>query len=297
MRLAKCAVLLAAGALCACAIGEAAPRQPSELVPPRELYPSGREPEAVHERLSTATNAEVSRACGNVSYPWAYRGAAGRRMTLRDFGRRKVGADWTRSVAGLLLRDASVDSALLVPSVQSPCEATNGLPIYLVRFDGPGRPTFAVLRFDIAVALFFDAELPLGMIRMGDRADSLWEAIGAILDDDPLFRHARPAVASGDSAPPLVGDFVSVDQPPHVVERVGPVYPDDARRTNVQGTVWLRLRVGTDGAVQDAVVALGPPELRDAALEAVWQWRFKPAANHGVPVAVWVSLPVKFTLR
>ena len=297
MRFATCAVLLAAGALCACAVGEAAPRQPSELVPPRELYPSGRDPEAVRERLSTATDAEISRACGNVSYPWAYRGAAGRRMTLRDFGRRKAGGDWTHAVAGLLLRDANVDSALLVPSVQSPCEATNGLPIYLVRFDGPGRPTFAVLRFDIAVALLFDAELPLGMIRMGDQADSLWEAIGAILDDDPLFRHPRPAVATGDSAPRLTGDHFPVDHVPEVLERVGPVYPEDARRTNVQGTVWLKVRVGTDGAVQDAVVAVGPPELRDASLVAVWQWRFKPAVNHGAPVAVWVTIPVKFTLR
>jgi protein TonB len=34
-----------------------------------------------------------------------------------------------------------------------------------------------------------------------------------------------------------------------------------------------------------------------AAAAAVRQWRFKPATSKGEPVAVWVGIPVKFTLH
>ena len=37
--------------------------------------------------------------------------------------------------------------------------------------------------------------------------------------------------------------------------------------------------------------------LDDYAVGAVRQWRFKPAMARGKPVAVWVALPVKFTLH
>jgi protein TonB len=36
------------------------------------------------------------------------------------------------------------------------------------------------------------------------------------------------------------------------------------------------------------------PALNGAALEAVRQWRFKPAATGGKPVAAWVSVPISF---
>jgi outer membrane biosynthesis protein TonB len=32
-------------------------------------------------------------------------------------------------------------------------------------------------------------------------------------------------------------------------------------------------------------------------MEAVRQWKFKPASTAGKPLAVWVAIPVKFTLR
>jgi outer membrane biosynthesis protein TonB len=55
--------------------------------------------------------------------------------------------------------------------------------------------------------------------------------------------------------------------------------------------------VGPQGEIQDAAVMCGPPMLRDVALDAVWQWSFKPALAKGKPIAVWVAIPVKFTLH
>jgi TonB family protein len=37
--------------------------------------------------------------------------------------------------------------------------------------------------------------------------------------------------------------------------------------------------------------------LNDAAVNAVKQWVFKPALSNNKPVAVWVAVPVRFSLN
>jgi outer membrane biosynthesis protein TonB len=44
-------------------------------------------------------------------------------------------------------------------------------------------------------------------------------------------------------------------------------------------------------------VRTGPPVLREAALEAIWQWRFQPAMDGGRPIGVWAMIPVNFKLN
>ena len=300
MRTARRSAALLAGLLCVLAgsAGASAPAKPpipSQAELPPWLSGGGCDPVQVRARLSGASSTEVSRACGNISRPWAYRGRAGRRMTLRDFGRKRADEAWTRAVTALLLQDSTVDSTFKVPGVHSPCGATGGLPIYLLRFEGGDRPTFAVLRFDLGVALLFDAELPLGMITLGERADSLWAAVASVLDDDPLLRRARPVPEIPIAT--LQGDDVRVDQLPEVLEHVAPEYPEAAQRTNTDGTVYVSLRVGANGVVQDAIVLAGPAALRDASLEAVWQWKFKAALRGSQPTAVWLTVPVTFKLH
>ncbi len=58
--------------------------------------------------------------------------------------------------------------------------------------------------------------------------------------------------------------------------------------------------VDTLGTVQDAYIGETSqklPLLDDAALDAVWQWKFAPGAFEGAPVALWVAVPVRFSLR
>ena len=99
-------------------------------------------------------------------------------------------------------------------------------------------------------------------------------------------------------ASPLVGILDSDDAlVPEAIEKAPPAYPDEARRQLVDGIVWVQALIGVEGRVHDAVVRSGPPALRDASLEAVWQWQFKPARADGHTLAVWVLIPVKFTLN
>jgi TonB family protein len=295
---AYCAALLVGVAPAHAKAGRATRPGTYRTTPPQGTpLPSGCLPDEVRARLASVSAAEVSRACGHVDQPWAYRGPTGRPLALRDYGRHLAPADWAQSFASLLLRDAVVDTAWRVPGTQVSCDAAEGGPLYLVRFTGAGRPTYAVLRFDVRMVLLFDSELPLGMIEMGEKTNALWAALGTLVEDDPLLRGPVPAAAAPDSTWPSPGRYLYVEELPEVLERVPPTYPEAARRQDVSGTVFVQALVGRDGLVHDAIVVNGPPELRDASLEAVWQWRFRPAKANGLPLVVWVMLPVKFTLH
>jgi protein TonB len=78
-----------------------------------------------------------------------------------------------------------------------------------------------------------------------------------------------------------------------------PPYPETARRLGIQGTSRLRFEVLASGTVGQIVVdqSAGHPDLDRAAVDAVRQWRFEPARRGTEPVAVWVTLPVRFELR
>ena len=96
---------------------------------------------------------------------------------------------------------------------------------------------------------------------------------------------------------PKFGEYVYVEELPEVITRVAPVYPDLAREAGVDGTVQVQALVGKDGKVHDTKVTKSIPMLDAAAIAAVKQWVFKPALSNNKPVAVWVAVPVKFSLH
>jgi TonB family protein len=81
------------------------------------------------------------------------------------------------------------------------------------------------------------------------------------------------------------------------VKRPEPEYSDEARGALLQGTVVLRVVVGTDGLVHDAQVVRGIGlGLDENAIEAVNQWQFQPASKDGQPVKVVAAIEVNFRL-
>ena len=101
---------------------------------------------------------------------------------------------------------------------------------------------------------------------------------------------------SGDDLPAF-GEFVYVEELPEAITRIAPDYPEIARASGTEGTVMVQALVGKDGKVKDTKVVKSIPMLDAAAAAAVKQWVFKPALSNNKPVAVWVQVPVKFTLR
>jgi TonB family protein len=66
-----------------------------------------------------------------------------------------------------------------------------------------------------------------------------------------------------------------------VVERKAAEYPPTARRLGHQGTVTVSVEVLTDGSVgtTSIITSSGSPQLDEAGLKAVREWRFDPATD------------------
>jgi len=83
-------------------------------------------------------------------------------------------------------------------------------------------------------------------------------------------------------------------------EEMARAYPPLLRDAGVAGTVTIRMRVDHRGRVDPASVTIESSTheaFSDAATRVVRQMRFRPAEVEGVPVAVWVVLPVTFQLQ
>jgi TonB family protein len=63
-----------------------------------------------------------------------------------------------------------------------------------------------------------------------------------------------------------------------------PAYPAAASASHVQGEVKLSADVDRNGKVASVRVISGPPLLRDAALDAVQRWRYRPYRSSGGPI-------------
>jgi periplasmic protein TonB len=79
-----------------------------------------------------------------------------------------------------------------------------------------------------------------------------------------------------------------------LITKVVPEYPAMARLAGVQGDVKLHAVVGKDGAIQSLTVTSGPEMLRNAALAAVQQWRYRPYILNGQATEVETIITVSF---
>jgi protein TonB len=79
--------------------------------------------------------------------------------------------------------------------------------------------------------------------------------------------------------------------------RTPPVYPSFARSARVEGTVELHAVISAAGTITSLSVINGPNVLRQAALDAVKTWRYKPYLLDNEPVEVETTVNVVFVLR
>jgi len=81
-----------------------------------------------------------------------------------------------------------------------------------------------------------------------------------------------------------------------VLHKEDPIYPEEAKSKGVSGAVVMMATLDRDGKVSKLAVVSGPEDLRDAALEAVHQWTYKPYRLNGNPVFVQTTITVNFSL-
>lgn len=90
-----------------------------------------------------------------------------------------------------------------------------------------------------------------------------------------------------------------VDKSPRLILQVPPVYPAYAEAQNIEGEVFVRLLVGTNGRVERVKILKARPSgiFETAARQAVRKWRFKPGRFRGRTVRTWVRQRITFQLK
>jgi len=98
---------------------------------------------------------------------------------------------------------------------------------------------------------------------------------------------------------PGIDEFLPVEKEPQIVKSVSPKYPEIARLAGIEGSVWVKVLVGKDGKPKKVVVLKEAPKgiFSEAAVEAAMQFLFTPAIMNAGPVACWVAIPFKFTIK
>ncbi len=82
-----------------------------------------------------------------------------------------------------------------------------------------------------------------------------------------------------------------------LIHRTTPVYPIIARTAGISGTVTLAATISKTGVIENLRVLSGHPMLRQAALDSVQNWRYRPYLLNNQPVEVETTINVVFSMN
>jgi len=105
--------------------------------------------------------------------------------------------------------------------------------------------------------------------------------------------HAAPNVKF--AAPKFVTISSGVAQG-MLIQRTTPNYPAIAKTARVAGTVVLEATISKSGSIQSVKAVSGPEMLRQAAVDAVRAWRYKPYMLDNQPIEMQTTVNVVFSL-
>ena len=117
------------------------------------------------------------------------------------------------------------------------------------------------------------------------------------LDFDDAMVDMPPPPPPGSRDEEEILEFYMVEQKPELVHSVNPIYPEIARKAGLTGKVFLKFLVDKSGRVSNVTVLKGQEIFRQAAIDAILQFKFKPAQQNDRPVSVWMTQPMSFRLN
>lgn len=86
--------------------------------------------------------------------------------------------------------------------------------------------------------------------------------------------------------------------PPKLIKKVNPVYPEEARKSKIQGIVLLGVKIDEKGDIINVEVLRSESSLLNKpAVDAVKKWKYEPFYSKGKPVPVDFVVTVSFRLR
>jgi TonB family protein len=197
-----------------------------------------------------------------------------------------------------MFRQAIV-AALALPLLYIPSRAQSAAePLKLLKRVDPEYPKIAEL-------VGAKGNVILGVVVATDG-----HVVGAkVLAGHPMLQNAaKNAVLQWIYAPPpsettievtvsfgdVVPDSRPVNRQPVLVKRTDPVYPPEAKAAGITGMVMLRAKIDKEGRVTDVQALTGAPVLRQAAIDALTQWRYRPSVINGEPVESETQITLNF---
>jgi periplasmic protein TonB len=111
-------------------------------------------------------------------------------------------------------------------------------------------------------------------------------AIGSVFNGQakPIVKPSKPITISAGVATGLL------------IQGNPAIYPPIAKSARVSGTVELEVTISKIGTIKDLHVVSGPVMLRQAAVDAVRTWRYKPYRLNNKPIESQSTIYVAFSL-
>jgi TonB family protein len=133
------------------------------------------------------------------------------------------------------------------------------------------------------------------LLKLREKANSIAARITQRLND--TVRDDELSLSEADDDPyPGPDEFVPFDEAPQLLAMQPPHYPNEARHAGVEGLVLVRVLVGVDGRVKKTMLIQGVHGLDETALASAWSATFEPAKRDHKPVAIWMVIPIEFSL-
>ncbi|HUC53890.1 MAG TPA: TonB family protein [Candidatus Cybelea sp.] len=116
---------------------------------------------------------------------------------------------------------------------------------------------------------------------------------------DPNAEALNGGLVAGNNQPsaptaplPIGGDV----KPAKLITSVSPMYPPMAKSQHISGNVLVDALIDPNGRVTTMKIVSGPTLLRQAAMDALKQWKYQPALLDGKPVAMHLTVTLQFRL-
>jgi protein TonB len=119
------------------------------------------------------------------------------------------------------------------------------------------------------------------------------------VDPPPVGPVERSGPVAIPETPPPLPPLIGAQQDPRFARDFQPEYPAQELRAQRDGSVSVRVLIGTDGRVKaiEKVNATSPAFFEATRRQALARWRFKPATRGGVPQESWKTMNVRFELK
>lgn len=100
-----------------------------------------------------------------------------------------------------------------------------------------------------------------------------------------------PKPVAPPPAPVRIGGQI---KPPRLISSVLPVYPTMAKGAGIEGDVVVDTSIDKTGRVIATKIVSGPPMLRQAAIDALRQWKYEPSQLNGEPIDTQTVVTIRF---